>query len=200
MILFYPKAVTDKGSLRNQYAYITDILPTTLDIVGIKAPSIIKGIQQDTLQGYSLAYSINNASAPSRRTQQYYYIFGSRSMYKDGWKAAYAFEPSVKNGLTNKYSVEDTLHNDWHLYNLNEDFNERFDLAKKQFDSSAFFMFSTAEVKDLLKDENAKFDPSAACVHPINKRLYILSSAGNLLVIADTRGKIIEAYKECGCK
>jgi uncharacterized protein YjiK len=71
----------------------------------------------------------------------------------------------------------------------------RFDLAKKRFDSSAFFMFSTAEVKGVLKDENAKFDPSAASVHPINKRLYILSSAGNLLVIADTRGKIIEAYQ-----
>lgn len=71
----------------------------------------------------------------------------------------------------------------------------RFDLAKKQFDPSAFFTFSTAEVKNLLKDENAKFDPSAAAIHPISKRLYILSSAGNLLVIADTRGKIIEAYE-----
>lgn len=71
----------------------------------------------------------------------------------------------------------------------------RFDLAKKQFDPSAFFTFSTAEVKKLLKDDNAKFDPSAAAIHPVNKRLYILSSAGNLLVIADTRGKIIEAYE-----
>ena len=71
----------------------------------------------------------------------------------------------------------------------------RFDLTKKKFDSSAFFTFSTAEVKNLLKDDDAKFDPSAACIHPKNKRLYVLSSAGNLLVIADTRGKIIEAYK-----
>lgn len=71
----------------------------------------------------------------------------------------------------------------------------RFDLTKKQFDSSAFFTFSTAEVKKLLNDDDAKFDPSAAAIHPINKRLYILSSAGNLLVIADNRGKIIEAYK-----
>jgi len=70
----------------------------------------------------------------------------------------------------------------------------RFDLNKKQFDPSPFYTFSTAEVKNILKDDNAKFDPSAADIHPINKRLYILSSAGNLLVIADTRGKIIEAY------
>lgn len=71
----------------------------------------------------------------------------------------------------------------------------RFDLYKKQFDSSAFFTFSTADVKNLLNDNDAKFDPSAAAIHPINKRLYILSSAGNLLVISDNRGKIIEAYK-----
>jgi uncharacterized protein YjiK len=71
----------------------------------------------------------------------------------------------------------------------------RFDLTKKQFDPSQFFTFSTAEVKKALNDEDAKFDPSAACIHPINKQLYILSSAGNLLVITDNRGKIIEAYK-----
>ncbi len=69
MILFYPKLITDKGSLRNQYSYITDILPTTLDIVGVKAPSVIKGIKQDTLQGYSLAYTISNATTtPITRT------------------------------------------------------------------------------------------------------------------------------------
>jgi len=71
----------------------------------------------------------------------------------------------------------------------------RFDLSKKQFDTAAFFTFSTAEVKNILKDNDAKFDPSAAAIHPINKRLYVLSSAGNLLVIADNRGKIIEAYE-----
>lgn len=71
----------------------------------------------------------------------------------------------------------------------------RFDLAKKQFDSSALYTFSTAELKDLLKDEEAKFEPSAAAIHPVNKRLYVLSSAGNLLVVADTRGKIMEAYQ-----
>ena len=99
MIMFYPKLITDKGSLRNQYSHVIDILPTTLDIIGIKAPSSIKGIAQDTIQGTSLAYSISNATAPSKHTTQYYYIFGNRSIYKDGWKAAYAFKSKYKNGL-----------------------------------------------------------------------------------------------------
>jgi uncharacterized protein YjiK len=70
----------------------------------------------------------------------------------------------------------------------------RFDLQTKTFDSTAFFTIKKADVEKLLKSTDAKFDPSSAAIHPINKRLYILSSAGNLLVITDTRGKVIEAY------
>jgi uncharacterized protein YjiK len=71
----------------------------------------------------------------------------------------------------------------------------RFDLKTKRFDSLPFFTISKKEIEDLLKDKDAHFDPSAAAIHPINKRLYILSSASNLLVITDTRGKVIEVYK-----
>ena len=70
----------------------------------------------------------------------------------------------------------------------------RFDLATKTFDSTAFFTIDKGEVRRLLKNSDAKFDPSAAAIHPLNKRLYILSSAGNLLVVTDTRGKVMEAY------
>lgn len=70
----------------------------------------------------------------------------------------------------------------------------RFNLTSKQFDDAAFFTFNTQEVKKIVKDDNAQFNPSAAAVHPFTKQLYVLSSAGNLLVIADRRGKIIEAY------
>lgn len=71
----------------------------------------------------------------------------------------------------------------------------RFDLATRTFDSTEFFEINKNEVKTLLKDDGAKLDPSAAAIHPISKRLYILSSAGNLLVVTDTRGKVMEAYR-----
>lgn len=70
----------------------------------------------------------------------------------------------------------------------------RFDLATKTFDSTSFFTIDKGDVRSLLKNADAKFDPSAAAIHPLSKRLYILSSAGHLLVITDTRGKVIEAY------
>ncbi|HVK96702.1 MAG TPA: SdiA-regulated domain-containing protein, partial [Flavisolibacter sp.] len=70
----------------------------------------------------------------------------------------------------------------------------KFDLATKTFSTSAIYYISTDSVKTILKDNDAKFDPSAAAIHPINKFLYILSSAGNLLVITDTKGKVLDAY------
>ncbi|MGV3530105.1 MAG: SdiA-regulated domain-containing protein [Flavisolibacter sp.] len=71
----------------------------------------------------------------------------------------------------------------------------RFNLETKTFDTTVYYSISKEDVKEVLKDDDAKFDPSAAAIHPENKRLYIISSAGNLLVVADTRGKVVEAYK-----
>ncbi len=69
----------------------------------------------------------------------------------------------------------------------------RFDLATRRFDSTSFFTIEKDKIKEVLQDANAKFDPSAAAIHPIDKRLYILSSAGNLLVITDNRGTVMTA-------
>jgi uncharacterized protein YjiK len=71
----------------------------------------------------------------------------------------------------------------------------RFDLRTKTFDSTAFFTINKKDIEDLLKDKDAHFDPSGAAISPIDKRLYILSSASNLLAVADTRGDVIEVYK-----
>jgi hypothetical protein len=71
----------------------------------------------------------------------------------------------------------------------------RFDLSKRMFDSAAFYSISIKAVEDVLKDSDAEFKPSAAAIHPIEKQLYILSSSGQLMVIADTKGKVITAFR-----
>lgn len=70
----------------------------------------------------------------------------------------------------------------------------RFDLATRTFDSSEFYTIDKDEVRKIVNDADAKFDPSGAAIHPINNRLYILSSAGNLLVITTLQGEVLEAY------
>ncbi|MGA2738900.1 MAG: arylsulfatase [Bryobacteraceae bacterium] len=144
LIVFYPKGIKDKGGIRTQYSHVIDILPTTLDLVGIKAPAQIKGIKQDAIEGTSLAYSIDDAKAATRHTLQYYYIFGSRSIYHDGWKAELAYPNSMITG--NAQSKRPFDENAWELYNLNEDYTERIDLAKK-------YPEKLAELKALFEDQ-----------------------------------------------
>jgi arylsulfatase len=129
LIVYWPKGIKDKGGIRPQYGHVIDILPTTLDLVGVKTPEEIRGIKQQPIEGTSLAYSIDDANAPSRHTLQYYYIFGSRSIYDNGWKAELAYPSSFING--NAASKQPFDENAWELYNLNEDPTETIDLAKK---------------------------------------------------------------------
>ncbi|KIO78590.1 sulfatase [Pedobacter lusitanus] len=132
LIVYYPKGIKDKGTIRTQYSHVIDLLPTTLEYTGIKAPEFIRGIKQDSIQGTSLVYSFDNAKAPSRHTIQHYYIFGARSIYNNGWKAALPYHPDLIDVANNKEGIpKNYRENVWELYNLNEDFNERINLAGK---------------------------------------------------------------------
>ena len=144
LIVFYPKGIKDKGGIRTQYSHVIDILPTTLDLTGVKASEQIKGIKQNAIEGTSLAYSIDDAKAASRHTLQYYYIFGLRSIYHDGWKAELAYPSSFITG--NAQSKQTFDENAWELYNLNEDYTERIDLAKQHPEK-------LAELKALFEDQ-----------------------------------------------
>ena len=144
LIVYYPKGIKDKGGIRTQYGHVIDILPTTLELTGVKAPEQIKGIKQAAIEGTSLAYSIDDAKAASRHTLQYYYIFGSRSIYHDGWKAELPYPNAFITG--NAQSKQPFDENAWELYNLNEDYTERIDLAKK-------YPERLAELKALFEEE-----------------------------------------------
>jgi arylsulfatase A-like enzyme len=133
LIAYWPKGIKARG-IRTQYGHVIDLFPTTLDLLGLKAPAYIGGIRQDSVQGTSLVYSLADASAASRHIVQHYYIFGSRSIYFDGWKATAAHHPdNVDFDFKPGQTIADKSFDDdaWELYNLKEDFNERVNLAAK---------------------------------------------------------------------
>ena len=129
LIVYWPKGIKEKGGIRTQYGHVIDIFPTTLDLVGVKAPDEIREVKQQPVEGTSLAYSIEDAKAPSRHTVQYYYIYGSRSIYDHGWKAELPYPNSFITG--NAESRNSFDENAWELYNLNDDYTERVNLAKQ---------------------------------------------------------------------
>ena len=140
LIVFYPKGIKEKGGIRNQYSHVIDILPTTLELVGAKVPESVNGYKQDAIEGTSLAYSLNDAAAKDRHLVQYYEIRGSRSIYKDGWKAG---SLHVKG--------QEFSQDKWELYNLKSEFNEITDLATQNPDK-------LKELKALFDSEATKYN------------------------------------------
>lgn len=144
LILFYPKAIKEKG-IREQYGHVNDIAPTIIELTGSVAPESVKGVKQKPFEGASLAYAVRDSKAKSRHTVQYYEIRGKRSIYKDGWKAS----THHQQGVPYDQDV-------WELYNVDEDFNERNNVA--------------AQFPDKLKELQVLFDSEAYKynVYPLN--------------------------------
>ena len=88
MALSWPKKIRDAGGLRQQFHHVIDLVPTIYDLVGIEAPTHVNGIEQMPIHGTSMAYSFDNASAPSTHTTQYFEILGNRAIYHEGWMAS----------------------------------------------------------------------------------------------------------------
>jgi uncharacterized protein YjiK len=70
----------------------------------------------------------------------------------------------------------------------------RFRLDNLEFDTEAAYHLSVDDIEKLAGIEINHFRPSAAAMHPIEHRLYIISSINRLLVIASREGKIQEVY------
>ncbi|MDR2680121.1 MAG: sulfatase-like hydrolase/transferase [Tannerella sp.] len=120
VIIHYPNGIKDKGGIRHQYGHVIDILPTTLDILGIQPREVINGYRQQPIEGVSVAHSFEQPDAPSKHLVQYFEIASGRAIYYDGWKAT----APHRQGNHPEKDV-------WELYNLKEDFNERINLVKK---------------------------------------------------------------------
>ncbi len=132
MVVSWPARIKDKGSLREQFIHVIDVVPTILEAAGISAPETVDGIKQKPIEGTSFAYTFDasNAKAPSRHKTQYFEMMGQWALYDDGWflstkvdRAPWeAFGPANPDPLNNQ-----TLQ----LYNLNKDFSQTEDLAAK---------------------------------------------------------------------
>jgi arylsulfatase len=138
-VLAWPAGMAARGEVRTQYAHVIDMVPTVLDALGIQAPGTIRGVPQTALEGVSLAHTFDDASAPSKRTTQYFEMFGHRSIYHAGWRAVCpwpgpSFTEAAKHGrgfgtpITPEL-LEDLDRDGWELYSMADDPTESRDLA-----------------------------------------------------------------------
>ncbi|MFV0430541.1 MAG: arylsulfatase, partial [Alphaproteobacteria bacterium] len=127
----WPKGIKPDNTPRSQFHHVNDIVPTIYDVLNIKSPRIVDGVEQMKFDGVSMKYSFNDPKAEDRKHTQYFSIHASRSIYKDGWVAC-AFGPRTPwvQGLSD-FNKWDPMAEKWELYNIDEDWSEATDLADK---------------------------------------------------------------------
>ena len=132
MVVSWPARIKDKGSLREQFVHVIDVVPTILEAAGLKAPDYVDGIRQAPVEGTSFAYTFDaaNAKTPSRHKTQYFEMMGQYALYDDGWllstkvnRAPWeAFGPANPDPLNNQV---------FQLYDLRQSWNQEDDIAAK---------------------------------------------------------------------
>jgi arylsulfatase len=163
MIIYAPKYIKDKGGIRNQYVHLVDIWPSLIELTKVKVPLSYNGYKQAPMEGKSFGHTLNDASAKSKNRVQYFETGSSRALYKDGWKAA-AYHPL---GTSYKNDV-------WELYDMEHDFNEQINLAKK-------FPQKLKELKKAFEIEAKKYH-----IYPLHDNWF---PANKFLQISDLREK-----------
>jgi arylsulfatase len=128
MVISWPARIKDQGGIRPQFHHVIDIAPTILEVTGLPAPVMVNGVAQKPMSGVSMAYTFDNAAAPSTRITQYFEQFGNRAIYHDGWVAA-AGPVELPWEMTNKKKIDDIK---WELYHISDDYSEAVDLAAKE--------------------------------------------------------------------
>lgn len=130
--------VDDLGGLRHQYVHAVDITPTILELCAIPLPAEVDGITQMSFDGVSMGDVLRDASAPEQRTEQYYECWGSRAMYRNGWKAVTnhvnQLTAAERDSMTGSH---DFATDEWALFDVAADVTESTDVAADHPDKVA---------------------------------------------------------------
>jgi arylsulfatase A-like enzyme len=148
----WPNRIKDTGGIRTQFHHMIDIVPTILQAAGIPQPTMVNGVKQRPIEGISMAYTFDkaNANAPSKRSTQYFEMFGNRAIYHDGWIACTT--PPQPPWLMGLAEMPDVVNGyKWELYHITEDYSENNDLAAKMPDK-------LRQMQDLFLVEGSKYN------------------------------------------
>jgi arylsulfatase len=120
LVVHWPKGIeaSSRGSLRDQFHHVNDLAPTVYELLGVTAPAEFRGVPQMPVTGTSMRYTLDDPTAPSRKSVQYFEMMGHRALYLDGWKAVTRHTPGV--------AFDDDT---WELYHVGIDRSECHDLA-----------------------------------------------------------------------
>ena len=120
LVVRWPDGIHAQGETRRQFHHVVDVTPTLLDLLGVPLPSHVNGVEQIPLHGTSMAHTLNDNDADTRKTIQYFETIGQRALWHRGWKAVTFHHRGT--------SFDDDV---WELYHLDVDLAELDNLAEQ---------------------------------------------------------------------
>jgi arylsulfatase A-like enzyme len=125
-IVHWPNGFKAKGEVRAQFHHVIDIAPTVLEAARLPEPSIVNGVTQEPLHGFSMIYSFDDAKAVERHTTQYFEMFCNRGIYHKGWTAVTRHGNVPWKMVGPQASLEEDV---WELYDTSKDWSQANNLA-----------------------------------------------------------------------
>lgn len=162
LVVSWPDRIKARG-IRSQFTHVNDIMPTILEVAGIKAPDSVNGVTQQPVNGVSFAYSFDAPKAPERHDTQYFEMIGTRAIYHKGWLASTTpARVPWKMGASDRQPMA----YDWELYNLDKDFAQSRNLAARYPDKlrelQALWTAEAKKNKVFPIDDRQTFDRSSS--------------------------------------
>jgi arylsulfatase len=121
MIVHWTAGIKSKGQLNTQLSHLIDIMPTCLEIAGVKYPSELAGKKITPVEGVSLMPAIKGKKIA--REFMFWEHSANRAIRMGDWKLV------AKVKSQKKFIPEDE--NKWELYDLKNDPSETNNLASK---------------------------------------------------------------------
>jgi arylsulfatase A-like enzyme len=119
-VLTWPAGLPDRGVIRDQFAHVTDVMPTLMDLCSVSPLQTSNGRTAQPLDGASFASVLRDSAAPAPRLEQYYECWSNRAYYREGWVAV-----SIQ-ALGKEIDFDN-----WTLHCHADDFSECVDLAEE---------------------------------------------------------------------
>jgi arylsulfatase A-like enzyme len=128
-IVHWPNGIKAKGEIRSQFAHVIDVAPTILEVAGLPQPLSVNGVQQKPIEGTSMTYSFDDATAEERHDTQYFEMFGNRGIYHRGWTAVTKHKTPWLLVQDDVPAFDDDV---WELYDTRIDWTQARNIASEE--------------------------------------------------------------------